>query len=57
MHYIIEACDSHDRWGIVDAQGGDATFPTREAAQAALDDLVRVCGWDRDQLRVVSVPA
>lgn len=40
------------RWTreAVEAQG-DATFDTEADAQAAIDDLVRVNGWSRTELR------
>lgn len=36
---------------------GDAVFATESDAQAALDDLVRRQGWQRDELRVRRLPA
>lgn len=41
------------RWTreAVEAQG-DAIFDNEADALAAIDDLVRACGWDRSELRV-----
>lgn len=51
--FVVEGLESSGRWTreAVEA-GSDAGFDSEAAANAALDDLVRVCGWDRAELRV-----
>lgn len=55
--WIIEAVDAYDRWGLVDAPGGGSELASRTDADAALDELVRLHGWDREELRVRAIPA
>jgi hypothetical protein len=51
--YVVEAQEASGRWSreAVEA-GGDAGFATEAEANAAVDKLVRVCGWSRAELRV-----
>jgi len=48
--YVVEGCVA-GHWSAEHA-GDDVTFATEVEAQAAIDDLEKVCGWDRTELRV-----
>lgn len=52
MTYQIQAQDRLGHWEDLD----DGEFATEAVAQAALANLVETTGWDRNRLRVVTLP-
>ena len=52
--YLVEGRLADGQWSrdYVEAPGADNAFATEIDAEAAIDDLVRTCGWDRADLRV-----
>lgn len=51
--YLVEGRGESGRWSreYVEA-GGSAAFATIELAEAAIDDLIDTCGFERHDLRV-----